>query len=207
MLHKINGINLELLPFQNLKLISDLIYFDGPLLSYFQDKQNRKIIYYWCDANETCNRWLVMQVSPQNLSAYQNQKISLHSLILSPVNDIICVVDVDNNLNNKQILKITPDQLPESYTPEEDSFYDDSLSVEYTKEKPLSFGDIRVQKFGEITKPSSLEKSMYTLHTISHWQSIVAGSQSARTRKSMVKTSNYQTLKGPIAKLKTKVFA
>ena len=54
-------------------------------------------------------------------------KVSLRDLILNPVDAFHYAIDIDNDLEVKNTFWILPENLPDSYVPEEDSYHDPSL--------------------------------------------------------------------------------
>jgi hypothetical protein len=54
----LNGTALDKLPYKGLFKVSDLLYYEGPLLSHFRDSNDNHFFFYWVDVNEVYNRWL-----------------------------------------------------------------------------------------------------------------------------------------------------
>lgn len=104
-MEKIKGIKLLEFPLRNLRKITDLIYFDGPLLSHFKDENNDSYFFYWCDVDENYNRWLVFRVG--NVDNYLTGKISLRELIQTATD--IYSVDIDNDLQYYNVFRIPQD--------------------------------------------------------------------------------------------------
>lgn len=120
----VDGIKLNNLLLKKLKKVADLIYFDGPLLSHFKNKDGDSYLYYWCDANENYNRWLVFRISDEDLNRYLIGKSSLREIITDPVDGFIYSADIDDNLQFHNVYMVQPADLPEAYIPEVDSFYE-----------------------------------------------------------------------------------
>lgn len=129
MLPKVSGAPVEKLPFDHLHLIADLIYFEGPLLSYFTDNQGQHYLYYWCDVDEVYNRWLIFRATTRMLNQFLTRQVTLRELILAADPNLMFIVDRDIHLHPKAVVKIHPSTLPEQYLPETDSYYDASLSL------------------------------------------------------------------------------
>lgn len=130
----LKGVIIEQLPFKGLDKVSDLIYFDGPILSHFTDKFGKDILFYWVDYNENHNRWLVFQISKEQLCSYLLRKQSLKKLIQNPVNDIYFSVEIGHELNYENITQIFKDDLIETYVPKKDAFFSSDLPKVYEKE-------------------------------------------------------------------------
>jgi hypothetical protein len=133
-MEKILGCQLTKFPL-NLKAIADLIYFDGPLLSMFENKYGDVYFYYWCDGDENYNRWLVFRVAQKMLEEYIRAQISLDKLILSPADGFLYSLDIDDKLEAQNTCLIHPENLPDTYIPEADSYYDFADLNPATKEE------------------------------------------------------------------------
>lgn len=103
--------------------IKDLIYFDGPLLSHFETIYNENFLFYWVDANQDFNRWLIFRTSEKLLDNYIEKKKSLFELISDENIGNFYKIDIDNNLNHNNLSIVEFKDIPESYLPEKNSFY------------------------------------------------------------------------------------
>lgn len=120
----IKGAHIRELPLTGLGKVADLIYFEGPLLSIFKNDRGDSYFYCWCEADQDVNRWLVFRVSDKDLNSYLSKKLSLRDLVLKPSDGFLFSVDIDNQLQSKNIHIINPLDLPQSYIPSAESFYD-----------------------------------------------------------------------------------
>jgi len=120
---KFKGIKLDKFPL-NLNFVIDLIYFEGPLLSLFKNESGDSYLYYWCDVDENYNRWMIIRLSKTNQESYILKKLSLNHLILSPVDGFVYILDIGDDLQYDNIYLVLPENLPERYIPETESFYD-----------------------------------------------------------------------------------
>jgi hypothetical protein len=111
----------------NLKFIMDLIYFDGSLLSLFENEHGDSYLYYWCDADELHNRWLVFRVAKALLKDYILGNTTLQKLILKPIDGFLYSLDIDDDLEVENTYLIQPESLPKKYIPADNSSYDLSL--------------------------------------------------------------------------------
>ena len=105
----------------NLRDIVDLIYFEGPLLTLFENEYGDSYLYYWCDVDEQCNRWLVFRVTRKTLRFYVTQKLSLRELISNPVDGFLYSIELDDELQCQRCCLIQPQNLPPKYRPAVDS--------------------------------------------------------------------------------------
>ena len=109
----------------NLTYIVDLSYFDGSLMSVFKSEHGDFYIYNWCDVDDQFNRWLVFRVKRKSLIKYLERELSLRDLVLSPIDGFQYLLDIDDHLNVKNAYVVQPDNLPESYIPGKNSYYND----------------------------------------------------------------------------------
>lgn len=133
-MNKITGIKVDRLPYPDLHKVADLTYFDGPLLSLFRDTEDRGYLYYWCDANDLFNRWLVLRISEDQLAKYIKQILPLDDILRHPVNDELFVVDIDGQGKHCAVLLTRAEQLPADYFPQKDNFFDPSTTVFYEQD-------------------------------------------------------------------------
>ena len=108
----------------SLRSIVNLEYFDGPLLSLFENEYGDSYLYSWCDVDNLYNRWLVFRVAQPTLKLYIEGQVSLHELIVNPVDGFLYSLDIDNALQVKNTYLILPENLPKIYLPETDSCYE-----------------------------------------------------------------------------------
>lgn len=120
-MEKIKGLKNPQFSLEDLTHVTDLIYFDGPLLSHFKSKTGGDYFYYWCDVDENYNRWLVFEV--ENLYQYLTGEVSLRELIEDA--NPIYIVDIDDDLQYHRNIRLAG-SLPESYLPDADSYYEDN---------------------------------------------------------------------------------
>lgn len=115
-MQKIDGLLIPNLTFSPQKL-GDLIYYDGPLLSLFidEERQNDYYLYRWVDNSESENRWLITKITINDLTDFFEEKLSLRDLVVN--SQVVIVLDLDDELNKKQILLTTTSNLPSSYLP------------------------------------------------------------------------------------------
>lgn len=121
----------------NLRFVIDLIYFEGPLLSLFKNGSGDSYLCYWCDVDENDNRWMILRLSKTNLKSYISKKLSLNHLILSPVDGFVYILDIGDDVQYNNIYLVLPENLPEQYVPETDSFYDFESELDYTERLSL----------------------------------------------------------------------
>ncbi|HRJ42002.1 MAG: hypothetical protein KJZ86_18000 [Caldilineaceae bacterium] len=129
MLPTVQGLHLPDLPIKNRRLIADLIYFDGALLPYYRDNGKGHYLYYWCDADESHNRWLVVRVEEYALRSFLARQTTLRQLLLRVERAGSYLLDVNGDGQPTQILRVEVADLPDDYLPADETWYDASLSV------------------------------------------------------------------------------
>lgn len=121
--------------FSSLQKCGDLIYCDGPLLSHYMSEHGDHYLTYWVDADEKCNRWIIIRTCLKDIQRYVDKQITLYQVMTNPADNIMWVTDVDDamQLLNTQIL--SPEELPVDYLPEQNSLY------EFETDDPMLIGE------------------------------------------------------------------
>lgn len=173
----IDGLNFSF-DFSKFIKVADLIYFEGPLLSHYISEKGENYLFYWVDADAHANRWIIIRTDIFTIQKYLDKKIPLSNIITSPNDGFVYIVDIDENIqyNNCKIVSIA--QLPEDYTPTDDSYYnfnlkDDidlsAISQKYSSGileihisgRDVKYGSIPLNKFATIIpKIEDIRKSM-----------------------------------------------
>ena len=109
--------------FSSFTKASDLIFYDGPLLSHFINEVGDNYLYYWVDADDSYNRWVIVRTGITLIQDYLDKRITLYDIITKPIDQFVYIVDIDDNVeyHNQRIIPVQ--NLPEEYTPMEDSYY------------------------------------------------------------------------------------
>lgn len=185
----IDGLNFSF-DFSKFIKVADLIYFDGPLLSHYISEKGENYLFYWVDADDYANRWIIIRTDIFSIQKYLDKKIPLSSIITSPNDGFVYVVDIDEDVqyNNCKIVPIA--QLPEDYTPTDDSYYkfnleDDidlfAISQKYSSGileihisgRDVKYGSIPLNKFATIIpKIEDIRKSMSSKYIKNHKKGI-----------------------------------
>lgn len=162
----INGFDI-LFDFSKFIKVSDLIYFDGPLLSHYMSDKGENYLFYWVDVDEMYNKWIIIRTDIFSIQKYLDKKISLFSIITQPNDGYVYIVDIDNDINYHNIKLVSANDLPEDYIPAKDSFYTfepstdvdlASISQKYSsgifeihiKGRDVKYGSIPLHKFAPI---------------------------------------------------------
>ncbi len=104
--------------------LADVVNFEGPLLTLFENSHNKHLyLLDWVDRDSQFNRWLIYRCTPISLNKFIKKTISHLDLLLS--NESCCyTVDIDKNLIWHDLQKIEKRNLPDSYFPEPDVFFE-----------------------------------------------------------------------------------
>lgn len=185
----IDGLNFSF-DFSKFIKVADLIYFDGPLLSHYISEKGENYLFYWVDADDYANRWVIIRTDIFSIQKYLDKKIPLSSIITSPNDGFVYVVDIDEDVqyNNCKIVPIA--QLPEDYTPTDDSYYkfnlEDDIDLFAISQKyssgileihisghDVKYGSIPLNKFATIIpKIEDIRKSMSSKYIKNHKKGI-----------------------------------
>jgi hypothetical protein len=114
--------------YQSLTKIGDLVYYDGPLLSVFTDSNRNPYIYYWVEADNKYNRWLIFRTSGAKLNKYVLQKISHYDLMIEPEDGYLYMADLDSQAVHYNLKVVSVSALPSGYFPHKDVYHDDEES-------------------------------------------------------------------------------
>lgn len=119
----VNGTPTNSLDLKGFRHVSDLIYYDGPILSYFQDVDGESYLFSWVDCDDTYNRWLIISTDFANVMMYVKREISLRSIVLSDKAKKLYLVDIDADINYHHLQCVRLSDLPQEYIPPTDALY------------------------------------------------------------------------------------
>lgn len=124
-MEQLKGYKLNKLPISigSLKKISDLIEFEGPILSHFIDEKSKNYLFYWVDHDNNSNRWLIWKIDKIQLYNYLRHQASLKELMLECNKDFVYSVDIDNAFDYKNVHAIDLNEIIEQYVPDEEEYY------------------------------------------------------------------------------------
>jgi hypothetical protein len=131
MMETIRGSQLSKFPLEPLNIVADLLYYDGPFLSLLElehDSGESYYFYYWCNLDERYNRWLIFRVTQKQVTDYLTGKTSLRAIISHPIDHYYFLGDMDNDSEWQQLYLVMSADLPLSYWPKENSWFDRELS-------------------------------------------------------------------------------
>ncbi len=108
---------------ESFRKVSDLIYYEGPLLSHYVSPAGENYLFYWVDSDDEFNRWLVVRTDDNTIERYIAGQVSLRDIIAVPNDGFVYMVDIDNDIKYHNIIVLPPTDFPDDYLPDADSFY------------------------------------------------------------------------------------
>ncbi|ENE5172821.1 hypothetical protein ABUU69_002174 [Vibrio cholerae] len=133
----LSGQRLQTLPLGDLAWKRDLIYFEGPLLSEFSSEKGEVYLKYWCDCDDTFNRWMLFKVKEQDRLRLVLGEKSLYDVIVNQPDSFVFISDEGRDIQNYTLVEA--DNLPNEYLPEVDSYLDINNYVEDDRITSLVF--------------------------------------------------------------------
>ncbi len=148
----------------NLIRIGDLLYFDGPLLTLFEDTNNGHLyLFDWVDRDNISNRWLVYRVSPLALLDFITRQISHFELYKSNPDFKFYVVDIQTKHTITDYTLSELNEVPMAYLPNKENYFDELDSLHITKIREVTIKVLSRKKqnneyFMQIAMQSSIRK-------------------------------------------------
>ena len=115
----------------NLVKISDLLEFEGPILSHFTDSAGKNYLFYWVDYDAEVNRWLVWEVTTKQIAQYLKGFVSLKNLLGKNNKTALFIVDIDAQCHYKNVVTLGLNHIPTPYIPEDTSFFTFDIPEHY----------------------------------------------------------------------------
>lgn len=130
--------------------VGDLSYFEGPLLSLFQEfNSGHFYVFDWVDRDTKFNRWIIYRVSPKHLLEFMNGKFSHLELFENRPNDALYFTDIDSNTTSfyhYDVFQIK--NLPNKYIPNKDNYFEGSDCAASEKIRAVVIDSLSRQKTG-----------------------------------------------------------
>lgn len=132
----------------NFVRIGDLSYFEGPLISLFEELNSGHLyLFDWVDRDENTNRWLIYRASPNYLLQFIQSRISHLELFQRRPEKKIYFADIDSrNKLFSSYNSYSIEKLPESYIPNSDNFFELSDCNYFEKIKSVIINALSKQK-------------------------------------------------------------
>lgn len=187
--------------------MSDLIYYDGPLLSHFVSKTGKDYLFYWVDIDEKFNRWMFFRVTPTVIQSYLDKKLSLREIICGLEEGFVSFVEIDDEANflNTKIVKIS--SIPEEYLPSSQSYYcfekyDYNCLDSFSKELKSGVLELHIEGNGVGYGSISLRKLSKILPQFEAMRKDLAAGFNKRCLENFSKKTNGETKKSRFYSLK-----
>lgn len=162
----------------NLVRIGDLSYYEGPLLTLFEELNSGHFyIFDWVDRDMQANRWLIYRVKPSYLLRYIQDEISHLELFINRHSNKVYFTDIDyHNRPFSHYDAFDLECIPHEYFPNTDSFFDTSDCTAFDKIKSAIIASLSKQKqSNEYSKAYSITINKLALHKISCFNKVHLG--------------------------------
>ncbi len=165
----LSGMSLSSFPIADLRRTTDLIYFDGPLLSVYEHTNGEKYLYYWCDADDKVNRWMILRIDEASVLRLVNRIVPLGYVIPKGCrDDFVYFVDFATDRKPHNVVLTPVSNVPESYRPEDNCYLD---AVEHRQDASsyavLVEGNWSVREIGDF--PSLFSK----VYSLLYWSNVL----------------------------------
>ena len=137
---KINGIQLKKLPFELMDR-GDLIYFEGPVLTYLTDNSGNHYLMRWTEMDENRHRWMLIQITKGSLVKYLNEKITLLDVIKKNSLGVVWFIDMDAEANHKLIILLEVKDIPLAYLPGDKSYLVEKYATDYAAQLKIQISE------------------------------------------------------------------
>ncbi|RZK33758.1 MAG: hypothetical protein EOO61_14725, partial [Hymenobacter sp.] len=129
----LQGTALTEFPYKNFTHVSDLLYFEGPLLVHYKNESQRDFFYHWADEDNNGNRWLVYRVERQTVIDYLKGVTELREVLEKTPSDFIIALDINAEGRHYNIQLVEIKNLPSDYWPTADSRYELPIPTIYNE--------------------------------------------------------------------------
>jgi hypothetical protein len=114
-----NGFHVPQLPFE-LTHVRDIVEYEGPLVSEFQNDKGEPYIYHFCEASDERSRWLVVRAQRTELVRYEAGNVSLRQLLKGCPEQLAWMLDIDSDGITRGVYAMPIAHVPEQYFPPSD---------------------------------------------------------------------------------------
>jgi hypothetical protein len=175
-MENIQGVHIEGFSIESYRKVSDLIYFEGPLLTHFLSNKNENFLFNWVDSSDYLNRWFIFRVSQDKLVDYLSGKIPLLNFFKDPIDGFIYKIDLSEEGVVSEPMLVFSESIPQSYFPANNSFYsftpeNQELDLSYYSKKHEAgilqayFQNPSIVPYNEIDF-SLFAKSLYEMNSV-----------------------------------------
>ena len=169
-MNQLKGIRWQFSQFSELVKVRDLIYFDGPLLSHFQNRHGEDFLVYWVDCDQSLNRWMVIRLDEASILRLVNRVVPIDFVIPKLCRDeFVVFIDSTDNHTSRASTLVRIQDIPQEYLPSEGAYLPEIPSQPSERNySVLVEGGWSVQELGSFphvfTKVYSLLYGLDVLH-------------------------------------------
>lgn len=169
-MNTLKGIPWQFSHFSGLEKVRDLMYFDGPLLTHFQNRHGEDFLFYWVDCNATLNRWMVVRLDEASILRLVNRVVPIDFVIPKLCRDeFVVFIDTADNHATRASTLVAIQDIPQEYLPSEGAYLPEIPSLPSERSySVLVEGGWSVKEWGEFphvfTKVYSLLYGLDVLH-------------------------------------------
>jgi hypothetical protein len=172
----LNGEQLKSLPVGRLEHVRELVAFDGPLLTQLRHPSGEQYLQYWCDCDESVERWMILRISEANILRLMNGFIPLDMIIPNECrDDFVYFVDSPKASGPDKVFLVPKEGVPFDYRPATGAFLEEIYSP--LTQDSYSFvveGGWSVKALGDFPHVFSKAYSLLYGFTFLHWNNIVS---------------------------------
>ncbi len=115
----LEGIRWPFSQFSELEKVRDLVVFEGPLLTHFQNRHGEDFLFYWVDCDENLNRWMVIRLDETSILRLVNRVVPIDFVIPKLCRDeFVVFVDSSDNHSAQASTLVAIQNIPPEYLPE-----------------------------------------------------------------------------------------
>lgn len=109
--------------FKSAKLVRDLIWYEGPLLSQYE-MQGKIYLVKWVDCDDTNHIWWILEVAEEILDLYLNKVLTMRD-----VEERSPALFIQEGFLGEAALIMDFDDVPDGWKARSNSYYDESLNA------------------------------------------------------------------------------
>lgn len=130
----LNGLKIDISYLPEIHWKRDIQYFEGPLLSEYEDKNGNKYLSHWCDCNSTSERWLLFNTDKRSLLQLVSGLQTLYQVIKNSSDSNYFIVDKNSEGSAVSVRLTKFEDIDTSYLPEESAKIDPELFIDKKKD-------------------------------------------------------------------------
>ncbi|HCH6294110.1 TPA: hypothetical protein NK329_000701 [Vibrio parahaemolyticus] len=115
-MEEIKAQEVKIHPLDGLRWKRDLLYFEGPLLSEYIGERKETYLKYWCDCDNTYNRWMFIKIKEEDRLRLVSGMKSINEVINGQQDNYVFLTDEARNEETRTYMCMI-DDLPASYIP------------------------------------------------------------------------------------------